>query len=175
MTHLGAILLILLFATVNTSANTSEEPDEPAKTYEELDTRLDTSDGPSETSGQDSETIVLAPKQSRDLFNFVQARVPPNVRQDIYNFYNVRPPRPSYPADYDFEPGNQYLRPPYRPYPPYPYYFPPAPAPPTSSPTTTPSSPASTADPTKPIGYMLMNTYRTPFRSFLKPVAFFTS
>ena len=123
-------------------------------------------------------------KQSRDLYDIVPAsRDRPIVRQDIYNFYigqeNHRRtrPRPSYQSDY-----NDYYRPNQPPYSPYYNYYQqqqqqqpwPLPLPP-SSPSPIPSSTTPDVDPTKPIGYMLINNYRSPFGSFSRPVAFFKS
>lgn len=182
MIYFTTILLVVLCAQLSTSTETVQvEPEDRPGLENEL--------GFLGTSAQYEEADDQLPKRSRDVFNFMQARPAPSVRQDIYNFYNVRPtnrqrqtprPRPEY-NDYDQD--NQYnpyyqQRPPYqpvRPYPPYPYYLP-TPHPPeqqSSSPSSEP--PTQSQDPTKPIGYMLMDTYRSPFRSFSRPVAFFTS
>jgi len=120
-----------------------------------------------------------------------------NVRQDIYNFYNInsepsRNQRPYYgrpPPDYNYfnyDNYPYYQRPPYGlPYqypsnPPYslpqpsnPQYPLPQPANPAVNPTTAAPIPQSPI--VSPIGYMLVDSYRTPFGSFSKPLAYFTT
>lgn len=105
-----------------------------------------------------------------------------NVRQDTYNFYNIRPPynrprpRPTYNDYYNYDDAAEYVpnyRPPYRPYPPYPYqpYPSPYPRPPSTTTSTTTTPPPSS--PIAPIGYMLIDTYNGPSGSYSKPIAFF--
>jgi hypothetical protein len=189
------ILLLSITLLVKTIVPTEAQQPAAHNRSEADGFELETSPDTDPSSSQDNES-VQPQKRARDVFEFVQDRAPA-VRQDIYNFYNVRPPgrpnrprpRPSYLQDYsDYDYHQQSA--PYPPYgapygapaqllppppPSYPYYYPPSTQPSGAPSQSTDSASASTRDPTKPIGYVLMDTYRRPFRSFSRPVAFFTS
>lgn len=109
-----------------------------------------------------------------------------NVRQNIYNFYHIeqqsdyrRPRPPPLPPYYDGSPPASYdpydYRDPtgyYRPHPPY-YQRPPYGSP-YITPTPSPASTVTTTTPSlSPLGYMLIDNYRTPFGSYSRPLAFF--
>lgn len=124
---------------------------------------------------------------------------PPNVRQDIYNYYNINQPRRPYnqrplgqppppPAYYDYDDANYpppaYYPPPRPNYPPpyyqrpdygSPYYQPQPPPPPPPTTTTTTTTTPAPANVITPIGYMLVDNYRGPYGSYSRPLAFFKS
>lgn len=88
------------------------------------------------------------------------------------NYINRPYRRPSYqPYDDAEDLHESYNRPRYPDYRPYdsPYYYPqPYPYPPTTTTTTT-----TTQDPRQPIGYMLLDTYRTPLGTQIRPLAYY--
>lgn len=176
MTRLN-ILLTILCVLLIARAQADEELEENMEADE------DQADGDSLEVPSELVAARTLPKQTRDSFNFVQQPRTrrPVVRQNIYNFYNVRPPmdqqqvpRPNYQPNYNnYAPNNQYYQQDQPNYPIYPNYYQQQQLQQPQQQQQQQQQLPPTADPTKPIGYMLINRYRSPLGSISRPVAFF--